>query len=58
MSATFDTNEFAYYFRSQNLGMEFLAPVVQIEKPCQFKKQVFYLDQIPPWTGDVNFQYI
>lgn len=47
MSATFDADEFAYYFRTQTLeNVVIPAPIIQVNKKSNFSSVVFYLDNI------------
>ncbi|KAF5272439.1 hypothetical protein FQA39_LY07907 [Lamprigera yunnana] len=46
MSATFDTEEFANYFKNFHSDKNLPAPVVFIEKTYKFNTQTFYADQL------------
>lgn len=46
MSATFDTDEFAQYFRSYTRTELIPAPIIYISKGNKFNTQTFYADQL------------
>lgn len=50
MSATIDAKEFAEYFRRSHIP-----PIIHIEKPNQFSKQIYYTDQLPVVKLDSEF---
>lgn len=46
MSATFDTDEFAHYFRNFSGSKTIPAPIIRITKPGVFTTTIHYLDQL------------
>ncbi|XP_074032862.1 tudor domain containing 9 protein spindle E isoform X2 [Leptinotarsa decemlineata] len=46
MSATIEAEEFAYYFRCQNLNTSLPAPIIYVNKQNLFVKTTFYLENL------------
>ncbi|KAK4885271.1 hypothetical protein RN001_001542 [Aquatica leii] len=46
MSATFDTDEFANYFRNFHHSQLIPAPIIFIDKSCKYTTQKYYADQL------------
>lgn len=53
MSATFDTDEFAYYFRSVICNEIIPAPIIFVSKESMFNINTYYADQLK-LLGDVR----
>ncbi|KAH1007345.1 hypothetical protein HUJ04_004591 [Dendroctonus ponderosae] len=53
MSATINAEDFAHYFRRQVAGQIISAPILKVNKPSQYTKTVFYLDQISVFRGEM-----
>lgn len=55
MSATFDTDEFANYFRNFS-GMETIpAPIISIQKPGIYTTTIHYVDQLKRYIAMADF---
>lgn len=50
MSATFNTDEFADYFRNFSGVEKIPAPVISIRKPGLYTTTIHYLDQLKPYV--------
>lgn len=56
MSATFDTDEFANYFRTPQYDEMIKAPTVNLDSPRLFKIKHFYLDDLEQIASKAVFE--
>lgn len=55
MSATFDTDEFANYFKNFSRKETIPAPIITIKKPGIYTTTIHYLDQLIQYKSKTDF---
>lgn len=58
MSATFESEDFAKYFKSFYNNQPIPAPIIFIEKSYSFNTQIFYVEQLKALTREVILFYL